>query len=358
MVEDARQMKPFIVTAPLWCLAFATWSLVGGIIAVPSRAIAQTSSQSRAAAEAQFDDGLALMKSGDFQAACPKLESSQRVDPAVGTLLYLGECYARIGRTASAWATFREAASLAKSSNQPERAQIAQTRADALAPTLPHMRLVVSPAVRSISGLVVRRNGEMLDLGLLDSPFPVDPGVSQVQVSAPGYESFTGRVDAAKGTEARLEIRELRPLASSSTLPPTATTGHSAASLSIPVSLARSVDEHPGSGQRYLGLALGGIGVVGIGVGTYLGLSAISKNSSAKEGTCSGSVCQRASDLEKSDSANRDARASNIAFALGVSSLVAGAVLYWLAPNARQAGVTTVAEVGAGSIRLGLQGRL
>src|SRR5688500_5523674 len=87
-----------------------------------SQAAAQASASDKAAAEALFDQGLRLMKQNSFSEACPKLEESNRIDPAVGTLLYLGECYERVGKTASAWATFREAASLATNSSQPDRA--------------------------------------------------------------------------------------------------------------------------------------------------------------------------------------------------------------------------------------------
>jgi serine/threonine-protein kinase len=82
----------------------------------------------KAAAEALFDQGVRLMKQNSFNDACPKLEESERIDPAVGTLLYLGECYERVGKTASAWATFREAASLANNMNQSDRARVAGSR--------------------------------------------------------------------------------------------------------------------------------------------------------------------------------------------------------------------------------------
>src|SRR5262249_13171001 len=101
-------------------LAPACWLALG---ATP--ALAQTSASDKAAAEALFDQGVRLMKQNSFADACPKLEESERIDPAVGTLLYLGECYERVGKTASAWATFREAASLASTSNQADRARVA-----------------------------------------------------------------------------------------------------------------------------------------------------------------------------------------------------------------------------------------
>src|SRR4030095_15910449 len=89
---------------------------------------ADASASDKASAEALFDEALRAMKEGKYAEACPKLENSQRIDPGVGTLLYLGECYEKIGRTASAWATFREAASQAEAGGQTKRAKAARER--------------------------------------------------------------------------------------------------------------------------------------------------------------------------------------------------------------------------------------
>src|SRR6187431_1087071 len=105
-----------------------------GLALYAGSAAAQASASDKAAAEALFDQGVRLMKQNGFAEACPKLEESYRIDPAVGTLLYLGECYERVGKTASAWATFREAASLATNSGQPDRARVAAARAQELEP--------------------------------------------------------------------------------------------------------------------------------------------------------------------------------------------------------------------------------
>src|SRR5687768_12225900 len=112
----------------------------------------------KAAAEALFESGVQLMKSGRFAEACPKLETSQRVDPAVGTLLYLAECYERTGRTASAWATFREAESLARGANQADRARTAGSRAQKLEAELAYLTVSVAPEAR-VEGLLVKRGG-------------------------------------------------------------------------------------------------------------------------------------------------------------------------------------------------------
>ena len=104
---------------------------------------AQANASSQAAAEALFDEGVKQMKAGNFAEACSTLEESERVDPGVGTLLYLGECYDNLGRTASAWATFREAASLAASSGESAREKVAVEHAARLEPRLAYVKLSV-----------------------------------------------------------------------------------------------------------------------------------------------------------------------------------------------------------------------
>src|SRR5262252_2904619 len=119
-----------------------------------SHAVAQTAAD-KAAAEALFDQGRAAMQEGDFGKACGLLERSQHIDPGVGTLLYLAECYERAGRTASAWATFREAADAADRARESGRARIGRDRAARLEPLLSRLSILVAPEATQIPGLTV-----------------------------------------------------------------------------------------------------------------------------------------------------------------------------------------------------------
>src|SRR5215470_5736089 len=109
-----------------------------------SRAEAQTAAD-KAAAEGLFDQGRTAMKEGDFAKACGLLERSQHIDPGVGTLLYLAECYEKSGRTASAWATFREAADAADRAKESVRARTGRDRAARLEPFLSRLTIQVAP---------------------------------------------------------------------------------------------------------------------------------------------------------------------------------------------------------------------
>src|SRR5688572_14074173 len=63
----------------------------------------------KAAAEVLFEQGRSLLLEGKVDQACPKLAESLRLDRGIGTMLFLAECWQRLGKSASAWAQFREA---------------------------------------------------------------------------------------------------------------------------------------------------------------------------------------------------------------------------------------------------------
>ena len=69
-------------------------------------------------ADVLFDQGRKLYTAGKYEEAAEKFRESQRLDPAPGTLLNLAECYVKLGKTASGWSTFREAAALAATRQQ------------------------------------------------------------------------------------------------------------------------------------------------------------------------------------------------------------------------------------------------
>src|SRR5690348_1000013 len=90
---------------------------LGSVLAWSATAHAQAASQ-KATAEALFEEGRKLMAEGKVAEACPKFADSEQLDASSSTLLNLASCYEKLGRTASAWATYREAASLANANGR------------------------------------------------------------------------------------------------------------------------------------------------------------------------------------------------------------------------------------------------
>lgn len=288
------------------------------IALAPATARAQASANDAAVAEVLFDEGKKLMAEGRLAEACPKLAESNRLDTGIGTLLFLGDCYEKNGQVASAWATFREAASLAQKGAD-AREKLARDRAGALEPALPHLTIAV-PAASRVQGLVITRDG--LDVGAVqwDIALPMDPGRHVLRATAPGRAPWQTTVDVARATPARVDV----PL-----LPPAPSTP--------PASREPSGREAPRAGgtQRLIGLGLVGVGAVGLGVGTYFGLAAKSRaDDSAAH--CAGSACD-STGLELRDGARSRADVATVAFVAGGATLVVGAVVWLLAPSSKAA---------------------
>jgi hypothetical protein len=80
------------------------------------------------AAETLFIEARQLFAQGDFAKACPKFEESNRLDPAIGTLLNLAACEEKAGQRPQACAHYAEVARLTQQSGQQERARFAQKK--------------------------------------------------------------------------------------------------------------------------------------------------------------------------------------------------------------------------------------
>jgi serine/threonine-protein kinase len=146
----------------------------------------------KAAAEALFDEGKRLFFEKKFAEACPRFESSERIDPGIGTLLFLADCYEHVGRIASAWATFREAASMAKAVGQAERETVARERATRLEPRLFRLTIKVDAGP---AALRVKRNDDDLKPEAWNVPLPIDPGPYIITAIAPGKKAWSTRIE-------------------------------------------------------------------------------------------------------------------------------------------------------------------
>lgn len=138
-----------------------------------------------AAAEALFQEGRRLLADGKVSIACEKFKESFALDAMSGTLLNLAACYEQDGKTATAWARFRNAASLAKSQGKAEQAAEANRRVKAIESELSYMTVVVAEPV---PGLEVKRNDAEVTAAMFGVEVPVDPGHVEVVASAPGHK--------------------------------------------------------------------------------------------------------------------------------------------------------------------------
>jgi hypothetical protein len=145
-------------------------------------------------AQGLFDEGRKLMLVGDYEKACVKLENSRIMDPAIGTLLNLANCYEKQGRLASAWTRYLEAQRMARGADLQNPERVAQDRAARLALRLARLVIEVEhPA--ATPGLEILRDGRIIDISQWGVAIPSDPGTHTVNAIAPGKKNWATTAD-------------------------------------------------------------------------------------------------------------------------------------------------------------------
>jgi hypothetical protein len=266
------------------------------------------SADSAAAAEALFNEGRSLVAKGKYGEACPKFAESQRLDPASGTLMNLGDCYEKIGMFASAWATYREAVSEANRVGNKQRERDAKVLADRVEPKLSRL-LVKVPEAHVVPGLQIKRDDLLVDRAQWGTYIPIDPGDHRVLVEAPGYAPWSAHLAIAEAARRDIEVPRLEALPE----PPP--------------------QEDRGKSQRTLGFVVGGVGIAALAAGGVVGLTAMSLRSEAKDLGCSEVDCATSEAMEKNDSALGRANVSTVLFIAGGVVTAAGAILLLTAPS-------------------------
>ncbi len=300
-----------------------------------------------ATAEALFDDAKKLMTEGRYAEACPKLEESQKNDAGLGTQFHLADCWQHLGRTASAWALFREVQSGARALGQTGRERVARDRALALEPWL--SKIIIAPQDDAATpGLQIWRDGAQLGRDEWNVPVPVDPGTHLVAVAAPHKDPWQTNVDVLSDgkvmtvdapplTDAREQptVSQSPPPAAPVPPPlPHQTPDTKGVTLPMPSGVPETaLFEDRGSGQRAIGWTLVGAGVVGLAAGIYFGAQWIDDRSLV-DTHCNGSSCDAVGASLRTDAHTQALRAEWVLGAGAVSFLV-GAALVASAPRPR-----------------------
>ncbi len=176
----------------------------------PTLAKAGPDSSQVALANQLFDDAEKLMGSGHATEACPKYAESQRLDPQLGTLLHLGACYVKVGKTASAWASFKDATDMAARKHD-EREAVSRQYLSVL--ELQLSRLSIEVAVDAPPSIEVKRDGEPFGRAAWGSPMPIDPGPHVITANCIGYKDWQTTIDVpAVASTARVSVPRLEPL--------------------------------------------------------------------------------------------------------------------------------------------------
>ncbi|WP_438022340.1 hypothetical protein [Sorangium sp. So ce233] len=361
-------------SAPLTCgaprRALALLSTLAALTALaPAARAAEPTREERAAAVALFDEGRALMAAGKHAEACPKFAESHGIDPGIGTLFNLSDCYERIGRTATAWIGFRDVAAASLSAGQMERERVARARAAALEPRLSRLQIVVPPEA-AVAGLELTRDGVPVGRALWGTAVPLDPGEHRVAAAAPGHSPWETTIAVEKPGVVSVSVPALARAPASSAAPGTVVAPKAVAAPPPAGPPADAPSPQGGSIRKPIGIVGVGLGVVGLGVGTALGFMAKSTFDEATEGGhCNEAgecVDQRGLDLR--DDAVMKGNIGTAAFIVGAVLAAGGAILWITAPSAPPAGTASArgltggapwsARVGIGPGSVWIEGKL
>jgi hypothetical protein len=184
-----------------------------------------------------------------------------------------------------------------------------------------------------VEAVAVSMDGEPLAQRLEGVPISIDPGTHDFKFEPAGYPPITKRLIIQEGEKDR---RELVSLATLEATPTPANAQDLGDSRGLPT-------------QRVVALVAGGLGVVGVGLGTAFGVTAISKRNAARN-VCPGD-CNTTEGVAQWSDAGTAGNISTFGFIAGGAALAGAAVLWVTAPSASGGAKVRVA-VGPSGVRM------
>ncbi len=266
-------------------------------------------------ADALFKQGKKLMEDKRYADACEAFEKSFKLDPGIGTQLNIARCYEDWGKIGQAYLSYQAAEKQAHDAADPREPKIHELVV-ALEGNVPHLTIKAPPNAPSDLKVTLDRRPVLV----LGEPFVIDPGPHTIEWWITGSAKKSKIVAVDRG-------------------------GESEVSIDVPVVPSRKdtivvkpVEAPPpnlGRNQRLAGIALGGAGVIAIGVASYMTLSARGDYKDALSTHCGGMTnsCDQTG-LEITHDARSTANKATIVFFAGVAMVGGGAALYFLAPKA------------------------
>ena len=284
------------------------------LVAVPC-APRPAAAQNAGAAEALYNKGTAAMKAEDYEAACPALEESHRLDPKPGVLFTLAACEQKRGRFATAVTRYEDFLEIVgtlpagERARQKQREAAARREKEALADKVPKLTVVLPDSVGQ--EMVVKRDGEVMGRPSLGMGLPVDPGEHVITVhEGDGPAVLTERVTLQPGEKQTLRLPATYPKSKPDTPPP-------------PPGGGESKEKRFPPALPVAALAVGGTGVL---LGSIFGLMAIGKKGTVDD-ECVGTVCRSEEGRSAGETGSTFATVSTVGFVIGVLGIGTGVTL-------------------------------
>ncbi len=301
-----------------------------------------------ALAELLFNEGRQLFNDGKFEQACPKLAQSLQADPAGGTVLLLAMCYEKQGRFASSWVKYSEALSHARRDGRADREKRARAGIAAVEPHLSYVKFELAPEATSLPNMTVAIDGSVMPV-VTGIGIPTDLGAHQIELKAPGYDSYQSELTiAAEKTTEVFSIPLLKKTSVAEAPPP--------APAAPPPSATQDTSSKPEhrawlNTPRTIAVIVGTAGLVSAGVGGYFGYKAY-KQDRDSDGLCPSSDCIDSHGVSLADSARVNARRADVFVGAGAAALTGAVVLWFLGAEQAPAQPTAVILPGGGALSL------
>ena len=246
------------------------------------------------AAEALFRAGRSAFDRGDYADALRRFSESYLLEPAVGTLLNIASTEEKLGRRARAWEHYSQV--LGRLSKGDERMPMVKRRLQQVEGELAWLTLELAPG--SPIATTVERGGVSLGEASFGVPLPVDPGVQEILVSAPGRSANQYRIELRQGDRETLSVEpgpeELKPRAAPGLAPaPSRVEQHSGKGADPPRSSPepwRPSSAGEAKTQETVGYALLGGGAAAAAVGAVMGVLVLEDAATVDE-HCQNKVC-------------------------------------------------------------------
>jgi tetratricopeptide (TPR) repeat protein len=178
------RMARFSFDARRWVVSLVT-IVTFTAAQIPFAAFAQNSAQ----AEVLYTEGQQLMRANKYAEACQRLTASFKLDPQPNTQLVQGTCFTKLGKTASAYNAFIDAASALPRGGDAQK--YAADQAKALEAQLLKVKVQMQPVIPP--GVAIRFDDETKtrDKDFVDLDIALDPGEHDLYVTAPGKHDYT-----------------------------------------------------------------------------------------------------------------------------------------------------------------------
>jgi len=289
-------------------------------------------------AERLFREGQKLMEERRYGEACPKFDLAYRKDQQLGTLLNLAYCHKELGTTWLAWVEFKEAELKAIELKRSERRDFARQRMAELERSL--AKVVVEPTtkVELVEVLVEDRHVPEAEKS---TPFAAESGTRKFTFRAKGKKPAVQLVAVTKGTTPmKVAVPEMEDQPPEPPAPPPPPPR--VVVIEKPAAPARGRD---GATQKVVGLVTGGVGLIGLGIGSVFGVKTLGNNP-CKDGRPAAGATEPSCTQSERDAVSTDAAIATTGFIAGGSLAVLGAILYFTAPKPTKTGAVRVGPAG------------